>query len=160
MENIYGKKEKNIVNKSLFSVGLIAIFLSLYQFKEELGSIIIQGENKSSISLLSVIIMFSICLIISVYFYALSYIKYSFGEKVQEFFIFKIIVFLGDLFYSTAMFYPILILIIYISHKFNFLNQYIFIFDTIGIVSLFIFGIFTSNLLPTPRVLSTEIVPP
>jgi len=60
------EKENITINKSIFAVGLIAIFLSMYQFREELIGIIIQGDGKSSISLFAVIVTFCFLLIISV----------------------------------------------------------------------------------------------
>lgn len=138
------EKENITINKSIFAVGLIAIFLSMYQFRDELNSIIIQGSGKSSISLFAVIVVFCFLLIISVYLYALNYIKYSFKENIQGWFIFKAIIFLANLFYFLAMFFPLLVFIIAIINILNIPIKNILIFDIIGVLILGVFGIISA----------------
>lgn len=138
------EKESNIINKSIFSVGLIALFLSTYQFRDYFSRIIIQNNEKSSISLFSVIISFCFLLVVSVYLYALYYVKYSFGDRVQRWFIFKVILFFAELFYFLAMFLPLLILIMLIVDALNIPYQSILVFDIIGTVILLLFGIISA----------------
>ena len=142
--NMNKEKESNIINKSIFSVGLIALFLSTYQFRDYFSRIIIQNNEKSSISLFSVIISFCFLLVVSVYLYALYYVKYSFGDRVQRWFIFKVILFFAELFYFLAMFLPLLILIMLIVDALNIPYQSILVFDIIGTVILLLFGIISA----------------
>lgn len=138
------EKDGNTINKSIFAVGLIAILLSLYQFRDEFSSIIIISKNNSSVSLMSVIIFFCFLLIISVYLYALHYVKYSFGEKIRKWSIFKVIIFLADLFYFLAMFFPILIFTIFITNKFNISTNNLLVFDVIISILSVILGIISA----------------
>jgi hypothetical protein len=138
------EKEGNIINKSIFAVGLIAIILSLYQFNGEFSHIIIQDNGSQPVSLLSVIIFFCFLLIISVYLYALNYIKYSFKQKIQTWFVFKIIIFFADLFYFLALFFPLLVIFVSVLNKFNISYEDIIIFDTIAALVLIITGVIST----------------
>lgn len=138
------EKENITINKSIFAVGLIAIFLSMYQFRDELNGIVIQGSGKSSVSLYAVIVVFCFLLIISVYLYALNYIKYNFRDNIQRWFIFKVIVFLANSFYFFAMFFPILVFSIAIINRLDIPYKGVLFFDIFGISLLCGFGIFSA----------------
>ncbi|HEU0081039.1 MAG TPA: HEPN domain-containing protein [Candidatus Paceibacterota bacterium] len=104
--------DKDIKEKAIFVVGLLAAFLAFSAFKEELSkiSLIIFGSN---FSLLGIMIFFAILLSISVYLYALDYLRYSLG-KYQNFFILRWIIPLGNFFFSLAILSPILVLVAWI----------------------------------------------
>jgi len=94
--------------KSLFVVALFGAFLAFSSFKTDLSMIYITINN-SQFSLLSLMVIFVVLLAISVYLFALDFVKYSFG-KYQNFFGFKAIIPLANFFYSLAILFPIIII--------------------------------------------------
>lgn len=103
---------KDIKDKAVFVVGLLAAFLAFSAFKDELSKvyILILGRDYS---LLTIMILFIVLLALSVYLYALDYLKYSLG-KYQNFIIFKCLIPLANFFYFFALILPILMLLIWI----------------------------------------------
>lgn len=104
--------ENNNKDKAIFAVGLLAAILAFSPFEDSLKEIIIFSlPGKPSLSLLEVLFLFALFLAISVYLFALDYVKYGFGLKAQNNFIFKSISFFANLVYSFAIFFPIFIFI-------------------------------------------------
>lgn len=100
-------------DKAVFVVGLMAAFLAFSSYKEELSSIYIQiGQSAPSLS--SLFLTFVIFLALSVYFYALDYLRYSF-PRFQNSLTFKLTNFLANAFYSLAIFFPLLVLIFWVA---------------------------------------------
>lgn len=110
-------KESQSKDQSIFVVGLLAAFLAFSPFKEELGSITILNSPKGPVSLLTLLLIFIIILTLSVYLHALDYQKYNFGVIFQNFFLFKWVSALANFFYSAAVLFPILVLIVLIAQN-------------------------------------------
>lgn len=99
-------------DKAIFSVGLLAALLAFGPFRTDFQQIILFGQpNKPQLSLLGVLLFFTFLLAVSVYLFALDYVKYGFNLKVQNHFIFKAISFLANTTYLVAIFFPLLIVI-------------------------------------------------
>lgn len=126
-----------IKEKGIFVVGLMAAFLAFSAYKEELSSIRIQMGAHMAPTLSSLFLVFVIFLALSVYFYALDYLKYSY-PRFQNSFIFKVTAFLGNFFYSLGIIFPLLVLVSWIASgipptppKYQ---AWLIIFDTVGVI--------------------------
>jgi len=84
-------------------------------------------------------------LMASVYLFALSYIRHSFGKYQQQFiikWIFKIIIFFANFFYSVALIFPLLAILgslVNSSPLGDFTRRHstgIWIFDVVGVIFL------------------------
>ncbi len=140
--------DKDVKDKAVFIVGFLAIFLTVASFKEELSRIYLAiGEH--SYSVFHIFIFFISLLIISVYLFALDYLRYSFG-RYQNFFIFRWIIPLANFFYSAAILFPILVLIFWIFGSepiYGFTKQHeniLHTFDVIGGILISIVAISNS----------------
>lgn len=142
---------KQINEKALFVVGLLATFLAFSSYKETLIFIKLDIGGHG-VSLWSLMTSFVIFLALTVYFYALDYLRYSFG-KYQNFFLFRGIIPIANFFYSVAILSPILVIFFWIAsdpYIFGFLSKYKHaaeIFDVIGIIAIAIGSIFNSRVL-------------
>ncbi len=101
--------EDQIKEKALFAVTLVAAFLAFSAFKEEMSKIMLP-VGAYSYSLLGIAVAFTILLSLSVYLYALGYIRYSFG-KYQNFFLLRWIIPTANFFYFIAIVYPLIIFV-------------------------------------------------
>ncbi len=104
--------DKQIQDKAFFVVGLLAAFLAFSTFKDDLSKIGLIIGNRIY-PLFGIMIFFIILLTISVYLYALDYLRFNFG-KYQNFFLFRWIIPLANFFYSFAMLFPILVIFFWI----------------------------------------------
>jgi len=139
---------KEIKDKAFFVVALLAAFLAFSSFKDSLSSIYLSIANHNY-NLLHIVIFFVGLLTISVYFYALDYIKYSFG-KYQNFLLFRMINPIANFFYAIAILFPVFILFVWIvgsSPTYDFLKantHTMEIFDSFGAVLLVLTGFFSA----------------
>ena len=100
---------KNIKDKALFIIGLMAIFLSLTTFKDSLSLILVPAGTQT-FTLWNLIVFLISTLMVSVYLFALSYIQPSFGKYQNNLIIkwvFNIIIFIANFCYSVALILPI-----------------------------------------------------
>lgn len=104
--------DRDIKEKAVFVVGLLAAFLAFSFFKDDLSQKYLLIANQPY-SLWHSTVFFVILLAISVYLYALNYIRYSFG-RFQNFFVFRWIIPTANFFYSLAILYPIIVLIAWV----------------------------------------------
>lgn len=104
---------KDIKDKAVFVLGFLAIFIALSPFKQELSKININIGGSEDFNLLGALVVFTALLIISVYLYALDYTKYNF-PKYQNSIIFRWIIPLANLFYSLAIWFPLMIILMMI----------------------------------------------
>lgn len=123
-----------IKDKAVFVLGLLGVFLAFSPFKEDLSQINLFIINKKY-SLSSLMIAFLLPLTLSVYLYALDYLKYSLGRH-QNFFIFKIFVPLANFFYFIAILFPLLVVSIWLI-SFPVINDF-FIQYNLTLISTFI----------------------
>jgi hypothetical protein len=136
--------EKLVKDKAIYVVGLLSAFLAFSTFKEELYNIKILLNNHSY-SLLYFIVFFVILLSISVYLYALDYVKYSFG-KYQNFILFRAIIPLANFFYSIAILFPLLVLLSVLISLSPFLtsvgnSKILLYFDIVGGIFIGVFSV-------------------
>jgi len=101
---------KDIKDKAVFVLGFLAVFIALSPFKQELSKININIGASEKLNLLGAVIIFTVLLIVSVYLYALDYTKYNF-PKHQNSIIFRWIIPLANLFYSLAIWFPLMIVL-------------------------------------------------
>ncbi|MFA6096854.1 MAG: HEPN domain-containing protein [Candidatus Paceibacterota bacterium] len=106
--------ENQIKDKSIFVVGILATFLAFSTLKEELQRIIVLSTPTRNVSFFDILVIFVSLLTISVYMYALDFVKYNYGPRIQNHLFFKAIIWLANFFYSFAIFFPIFIVIIII----------------------------------------------
>ncbi|MFA6252158.1 MAG: HEPN domain-containing protein [Candidatus Paceibacterota bacterium] len=104
---------KNIDNinwkdKSIFILGFLAIFVALAPFKDDLSNI--KVLSNPDLTLWNLLLVFIVILVVSIYLYALNYIKYILG-KYQNSIIFKIITALAEFCYLLALLLPIIIVL-------------------------------------------------
>lgn len=132
-------------DKAIFVVALLGAFLAFSPFKDDLSNIYILIGN-IKYTLLGIMITFIALLALSVYLYALDYIRYNFG-KYQNAFVFRCIIPVANFFYSVAILFPLLILFLWIvsfGSSISFVKKYFFIiwiFDFIGSVAVGILSI-------------------
>lgn len=135
-----------IKDKAIFIVGLLAVFLALNTFKENLTHILVPLPDRMY-SIWDIVLLLIVFLILSGYLYALSYIRHSFGKYQNNKMIrgmFRIIIFLANLCYSAALLIPLFVVlgsIILTSPIGVFMKQYmsaVYIFDTIGVIIVII----------------------
>ena len=128
----------NIKDKAVFGVGFLAALLAFSSLKEELLKIHITISGHQY-SLFNIMIFFIILLSVSIYLYALDYLRYNFG-KYQNHIIFRSIVPLANFFYSIAILFPVLVFLAWIIGSgpvYNFVKQHmggVVIFDVVGIL--------------------------
>lgn len=139
--------DKSVSEKGIFIVGLLAAFLAFSSFKNEL-SVIYLSINGQDFSLLKLMMFFIVLLTLSVYLYALDYLKYSVGEY-QNLFIFKILIPIGDFVYSLAMIFPVIVALgalLSSGPMENFLSKYniIALIQNLALLSAVLFSWFYS----------------
>lgn len=130
-------------DKALFAVGLMAAFLTFSSYKEELSKIHLKiGQTAPTLS--SLFLVFIIALSLSAYFYALSYLKYSY-PRFQNLFVFKIFTFLANFLYSFGLSFPLLIFVLWIAPVMPIIPPKLVsamaIFDIFGIAAVVIFSV-------------------
>jgi uncharacterized protein (UPF0332 family) len=106
--------ENQIKDKAIFVVGLLAAVLALGPFKDDLTKITFTDAQGHTASLLGFIILFTLLLIVAVYLYAFDFIKYSYGPRIQNSVFFKVVRWLANFFYSAAILFPLLVLLVII----------------------------------------------
>lgn len=105
-------KEDPIKERALFALGLLGVSLALIPFKESFRHIVFfYTQEGRPITVLGVWGIFTGLASISVYFYALAFLKYSYSDKIQSGKVFRSISWLGNFFYAAALFYPLLTLV-------------------------------------------------
>lgn len=131
---------KQISDKAIFVVGLLAAFMAFSVFKDGLSKIFLNiGGNP--VNLWGMMKVFLVLLTLSVYLYSLDLLRYSFG-RFQNFILFRIPIIAANFFYFSAIIFPIFILLFWIlsdpivmgfmdSHK-----QGVISFDIIAITAL------------------------
>jgi len=101
-----------IKDKAIFVVGLMAAFLAFSSYKEELSQIHLQiGQRTPTLS--SLFLFFIGILSLSVYFFAIHYLKFNY-PRFQNSFVFKTAGFLANMFYSLGILFPLFILLLWI----------------------------------------------
>lgn len=102
----------NFSNKVGFIIGFIAVIIALYPFKQTLDSIKINLLIVSP-SLTLLIAIFLGLLFLSIYFYALNYIRYDFPSLLNIEWL-RFIEFLAHLMYFIAFLYPLFVLAVWV----------------------------------------------
>jgi hypothetical protein len=131
--------EDQIYNKSIFAIGLIAAVLALNPLIGDLNHVIIFKDAKDgNLTLAGVLLIFVLFLSVSVYLYALNYIKYGYEKEARNNLFFKIIIWSANFFYSIAVGFPLLVFLMVITNSVGFIyalekfRTEAIIFDIIG----------------------------
>ncbi len=139
---------QEIKDKAIFVASLVVIFFGLTPFRESFSKIIAYTNETYTLTIWQLVLVLIVCLMISIYLYALTYI---FGKHTNNIF-YRWIIRIANFFYAFALIYPIFIIIgslIIISPIGKFGREHtlgLAIFDIIGTIIVVILSIINARM--------------